>query len=95
VFDGGGAEGQEVGCAGQVLAEPSAEWVSARFSMEEAPGLSGRGVLAFVGLAHQVVTGTAFVLLGAGEVKSCWCSVGLLVDLVDDTVANGHCVYLG
>ena len=29
VFDGGGAERQEVGDAGQVLAEPSAQWVSA------------------------------------------------------------------
>lgn len=50
VFDGGGAEGQEVGYAGQILAEPAAEREGSRFSMEEAPALASSGVVAFVEL---------------------------------------------
>lgn len=62
--------------------------------MEETPALSGGGVVAFVELAHQIVAGAAFNLLSGSQVHSRRAAVRLLVDLVDDTVANGHCVYL-
>lgn len=62
--------------------------------MEEAPGISGGGIVAFVELLHEVVAGLAIYLFGACKVKNCRRAVGLLVDLVDGAVANGHCVYL-
>lgn len=95
VFDGGGGEVQEARCSGQVFAEPAAEWVGSRFSMEETPSLAGGGVVAFVELLHQIVAGLAFNLLSESQVQHCWAAVGLLVDLVDCAMAYRHFVYLG
>lgn len=62
--------------------------------MEEPPALAGGGVVAFVELAHQVVARLALDLLGRAQEQDSWAAVGLLVNLVDDAVANGHFVYL-
>lgn len=94
VFDGGDAEAEKVGASVQVLGEPAAERMSARLMVKETPGLAGGGVVAFVELLHQVLAGLTLDLFGAAEVKNGRAAVGLLVDLVDCAVANGHCSYL-
>lgn len=61
--------------------------------MEEPPALTGGGVVAFVELAQQVFAGAAVDLLSTSQVQRCRCTVGLLVDLVDDAMAYRHFVY--
>ena len=62
--------------------------------MEEAPGLAGCGVIAFVELVHQFVTGLALYLLVAAKEQNGRSAVWLLVYLVDCAVKYGQCVYL-
>lgn len=63
--------------------------------MEEPPALTCIGVVAFVELAHQIITGLAFDPLGGAKEQDSRAAIGLLVDLVDDAMAYVHFVYLG
>ena len=58
--------------------------------MKETPALTGLGVVGDVQIIQQVFSCLRFEQLGAAQMKHSRTAVWLLVDLVDDAVADGH-----
>ena len=83
-------EGDEVLAVVQVLAQPTAERIGAGLALEQAPGLVRLGVVALVEVGHQVLDGLGVAQLGIARMQRRGVAVGLLVDQVDDGVANRH-----
>ncbi|MNE85660.1 hypothetical protein D3C80_1826840 [compost metagenome] len=84
------AEGDEAQRAVEVFVEPAAERVGAGLGVEEAPDLVGLGVVAVVEVGQQVVDGLRLGQLAVAGVQHGGAAVGLLVDQVDDGVADRH-----
>lgn len=89
MLDGGTAELYEVAAIDKGL-QPSAERVGSGLSMEEAPCLSGLGVVGDVQVLQQVFGGLGFDQLCITEVQRSRGAIWLLIYLVDDAVANWH-----
>ena len=70
--------------------QPAAEREGVGVSMKEPPGFAGLGVVGDVQVLQQIFGGLRFGQLGAADVQHGWCAVWLLIDLVDDAVANWH-----
>ena len=89
MFDSGSAELDEVAAIDKGL-QPAAKREGARLSMEEAPPFAGLGVVGNVQVIQQVFGCLRFDQLSVAEMKYGRAAVWLLVDLVDDAVADGH-----
>jgi hypothetical protein len=63
--------------------------------MKETPSLAGGGVVALVELLDKIVADLTLDLLSAAEEQNSRAAVGLLVDLMNHAVENGHCEFLG
>ena len=63
--------------------------------MEETPGLARLGVVGDIQVVQQVFGGLRFGQLGTADVQHGWSAVWLLVDLVNNAVADGHGITSG
>ena len=89
MLDSGSAELDEVAAIDKGL-QPAAEREGARLSMEKPPPFAGLGVVGDVQVIQQVFGCLRFEQLGAAQMKHSRTAVWLLVDPVDDAVADGH-----
>ncbi|MCY1345789.1 hypothetical protein D9M69_318560 [compost metagenome] len=90
VLHGLAGERREVATAVLVLLQPAAERVGAGLLMEETPGLALLGVVAFVEVGQQVFHGLGLAQFAIPGMQHGGAAVGLLVDEVDDAMADGH-----
>ena len=89
VFGGGSAEFNEVAAIDKAL-QPAAKREGTRLSVEKAPPFAGLGVVGDIQVVQQVFSCLRFDQLSVAEVKYRRAAVWILVDLVDDAVADGH-----
>ncbi len=90
MLDGLAAESGEVLIAFHVLAKPAAERIGPRFLVKKAPGLALLGVVVLVEIGQQILHGLGCAQLAIAGVQHGRRAVGLLLDQMDDAVADGH-----
>ncbi|MCY1379941.1 hypothetical protein D9M69_677100 [compost metagenome] len=58
--------------------------------MEQAPGFTLLGVVAFVEVGEHVLDGRRLSQFRVAGVENCRCAVGFFVDQVDDAMTDRH-----
>ncbi|MCY1428162.1 hypothetical protein D9M71_440350 [compost metagenome] len=90
MLDRHAAERSEILTALEVLLQPAAERERAGFRMEQAPGFTLFGVIAFVEVGEHVLDGRRLSQFRVAGVENCRCAVGFFVDQVDDAMTDRH-----
>src|SRR3990167_2642496 len=84
------AEGGEILAVLPVVLQPAAKGIGPGFGVEETPGLALLGVVALVEVGQHILDGLGRAQLGIPGMQHGGRAIGLLVDQVDDAVADRH-----
>lgn len=90
MLDSHAAEGGEVFFFIQVLLQPAAQRVGARFAVEKAPGLALLGVVAVIEVGQEVFDGIGGSQFGVASMQHGGAAIGLFVDQVNDAMTDWH-----